>query len=91
MRYGSVILIFLFIIAYGIGPGEYNNKSNNRKPWAIWTSTGHGCMEVELDCVNISLKINSLVWNEIGEVPIFDELMTQETISLTNYFKLFRL
>lgn len=33
-------------------------------------------MEVELDCVNISLKINSLFWTEIKGLPIFDELMT---------------
>lgn len=47
-------------------------------------------MEVELDCVNIPLKINSLVCTAVVGVPIFDEFMTQETISLKNYFKLFR-
>lgn len=55
----------LFTIAYGIGRGEYNNKSNNRKPWTAWISTGHECMEVELDCVNIIFENQqlSLDWN----------------------------
>ncbi|XP_053938786.1 solute carrier family 2, facilitated glucose transporter member 11 isoform X4 [Cuculus canorus] len=90
MRYCSVILIFLFIIAYGIGPGEYNNKSTNREPWATSVRTGHRSVERELHCVTISLKINSLVWTEIREAPIFDELVTQERISLTKYLKQFR-
>lgn len=74
----------MFIIAYGIGPGEYHNKSN-RKAGTTGISTGHECIEVELECMSISLKINSSVETEIQGISIFDELIIQEMISLTNY------
>ncbi|RMC06023.1 hypothetical protein DUI87_17568 [Hirundo rustica rustica] len=65
LRYCSVILIFLFIIAYGIGPGEYHNKSN-RKAWTAGISTGHECTEVELECVQYQGLFRMIIVLGIG-------------------------
>lgn len=65
-----------------------SNKSN-KKAWTTGKSTGHECIEVDLEYVNISLKISSLIETEIEGISIFDELITQETISLANYITSF--
>lgn len=65
-----------------------SNKTK-KKAWTTGKSTGHECIEVELEYVSISLKIRSLIETEIVGISIFDELITQETISLTNFITSF--